>query len=116
MKNKSIEITMTDGNKVELTITFGLLYQLRAKKEKEFEAYNEIVMNGVKDMMNYPEALYAGYLCKCIEDEAEPEMSKEEFVAKLPYSIGEVVDAYRELCNAGKKLLLGDHLKPKQDK
>lgn len=114
MKNKTITIGLMDGEKVGLTLTFGLLYELRENKKDEYEKYNEIVMNGIKDMMDYPKALYAAYLCKCIEDGVKPTMSQMEFTKKLPYAMSDIVKIYGELYNAGKKQLLGNPLNAEQ--
>lgn len=105
MENTSIKIVLTDGKEVELTMTFGLLYKLRSKDKDSYDRYNDIIMEGVKDMMDYPTGLYTGYLCKCIEDGKDPEMKELEFAEKLPYSLKEIFEAYKELTNAGKKML-----------
>lgn len=116
MKNKTITIQLENGETVGLTLTFGLLYRLRAKHKEKYEKYDKIVMEGIKDMMDYPVALYTAYLCKCVEDNKEPDMTEEEFIQKLPYNMTEVVKIYGELYNAEKKLRLEDHLSAGQEK
>ena len=112
--NKTIMFEMATGEKIGLTLSFSLLYKLREKRAEDYERYNKIVMDGIKDMLDYPTALYTAYLCKCIEEEKEPEMSEVEFREKLPYAMQEIVNAYSELYNSKKKLHLEDHLKAEQ--
>lgn len=115
MGNKTIVIELKTGEKVGLTLTFGLLYKLREKQKERYEKYNKIVMDGIKDMLDYPIALYTAYLCKCVEENREPEMTEEEFRERLTFDMREVVKVYGELYNPGKKLRLEDHLKTGQE-
>lgn len=116
MGNKTVTIELVTGKKVGLTLTFGLLYILREKQKESFEKYNNIVMGGIKDMLDYPTALYVAYLCKCEEENTEPEFTESEFRNMLPFDMSEVVDVYADLYNAGKKLLSGTHSKAEQER
>ena len=60
-------------------------------------------MNGVDEMLDYPRALYAAYLCGCIKNEIDEQLTEEEFYELLPFDMGEVVNTYLELYNSGKK-------------
>ena len=103
MQSTVKELILNDGRKVELTLTFALLYKLRGKRKKDYEKYSEIVMNGVDEMLDYPRALYAAYLCGCIKNEIDEQLTEEEFYELLPFDMGEVVNTYLELYNSGKK-------------
>lgn len=115
MKNTHITIVMENGKEVELTLSFGLLYQMRERDKDTYERYNGIVMNGAKEMLDYVDGLHAAYVCGCIEKGTEPEMNRNEFMDNLPYEMTEVVEVYSELFSPGKKLRLEDHLKKKQE-
>lgn len=77
------KLELNDGQEVEMCLTFGRLLKLREKYPEEYKKYNELAMDGVKDEVDFPTFLYAGYLCANI-DSVEICMSEEEFYEKLP--------------------------------
>lgn len=78
-----LEMEMNDGTSVQLTLTYGRLYQLRQKSKDVYEAYNKITMDGMEDELQCVDYLYAGYLCANIEN-LNSCMGKEEFMEKMP--------------------------------
>lgn len=108
MDSTITEIELRDGRKVELTLSFGLLYRLRGKRKNDYDKYSKIVMNGVDEMLDYPQALYAAYLCGCIKNDTAEQLTEEEFYDLLPFDMDKIVNTYVELYSSGKKLLLGN--------
>lgn len=94
------EIELMDGSKVELTLTFYALYQLKAKNKALYERYNEVVTKGAKDEFDNITVLYAAYCCANLNNDNL--MSEETFMQMLVPN--------REAIAA----LLADLLKPKK--
>ena len=84
-----LEMELTNGTKVKLTLTYGILYQLRQKKPEFYEKYNKIAMDGMKDEFDFITYLYAAYLCANI-DRLDTCMTEEEFIRMAPPSHMEV--------------------------
>lgn len=78
-----LEMEMNDGTSVQLTLTYGRLYQLRQKAKDIYETYNKIAMDGMEDELQCIDYLYAAYLCANIE-KLDSCLSKEEFLGKMP--------------------------------
>lgn len=80
--SKMTEIELNDGEKINLTLNFSKLLEVRNKRKEVYKRYNEIVMDGVKDSFDSADVLYTAYLCAL--DNPEKGMSREAFLEKLP--------------------------------
>lgn len=103
-KNTTIEFEFFDGEKVELTLWFYALYQLKAKKKSLYERYNKIMVKMQKGTDAYDEldmitVLYVGYMC------ADPEeaMSEEDFMYKCGADRNAVAEAFTALVSPKKQ-------------
>lgn len=79
--NTIIEFEMADGTKVNMTLNYFALYQLKSKKTKTYDDYNKVMAQGVKEELDMALILYTAYLCGNLEEEC---MSYEEFLQNLP--------------------------------
>lgn len=86
MTNNTQSLELANGEKVELTLTFAKLYQLRTLKPEEYEKFNNVVMNGTKDMFDFLRVNYTAYLCSHVDD-LDACMSFEDFMNKSTYDI-----------------------------
>jgi hypothetical protein len=86
-KNTYIPIQMVDGSKEYLTCTFLRIYKLKSVMPKFYTKYNQIMMNGAKDIFDIVTQLYGAYLCAHINTLSKC-MTEQEFMAKVPCDWG----------------------------
>lgn len=94
--NASTEIEMSDGTKLKLTITWGLLIKLRALNKQLYSQFSHVVMAGAADdVLKMLDIVYCGYLCQYIEDNGTlaDALAQDEFVAVAPADVNAVTMA-----------------------
>lgn len=92
--NTSIDFELINGDTVPLTISWGLLYQVRSKSKADYERYSKMVSAGVKDdVLGYVTIIYMGYLCAYIQQNGKPDgaMSEKDFLDLVPNDMELVV-------------------------
>ncbi len=102
MANNTQTLELANGEKVELTLTFAKLYQLRNRKPQEYEKFNDVVMNGTKDMFDFMRVNYTAYLCSNV-DNLDACMSFEDFVNESTYDINMQADIAQGFLSSKKK-------------
>ena len=91
--NASTEIEMSDGTKLKLTITWGLLIKLRALNKQLYSQFSHVVMAGAADdVLKMLDIVYCGYLCQYIEDNGTltDALTQDEFIAVAPTDVNAV--------------------------
>mgnify|MGYP004519409523 FL=1 len=91
--NASTEIEMSDGTKLKLTITWGLLIKLRALNKQLYSQFSHVVMAGAADdVLKMLDIVYCGYLCQYIEDNGTlaEALTQDEFIAVVPADVNAV--------------------------
>ena len=82
--NTTYDFELADGNKVELTLAFYKLYQLRSKRKALYERYNKIMSNNAKgggsDELDTITVLYVAYICANMHKELDDLLSEEDFM------------------------------------
>ncbi len=94
--NASTEIEMSDGTKLKLTITWGLLIKLRALNKQLYSQFSHVVMAGAADdVLKMLDIVYCGYLCQYIEDNGTlvDALTQDEFIAVAPADVNAVTMA-----------------------
>lgn len=94
--NASTEIEMSDGTKLKLTITWGLLIKLRALNKQLYSQFSHVVMAGAADdVLKMLDIVYCGYLCQYIEDNGTitDALARDEFIAVAPADVNAVTMA-----------------------
>lgn len=94
--NASTEIEMSDGTKLKLTITWGLLIKLRALNKQLYSQFSHVVMAGAADdVLKMLDIAYCGYLCQYIEDNGTlaDALTQDEFIAVVPADVNAVTMA-----------------------
>ena len=94
--NASTEIEMSDGTKLKLTITWGLLIKLRALNKELYSQFSHVVMAGAADdVLKMLDIVYCGYLCQYIEDNGTlaEAFTQDEFIAVAPADVNAVTMA-----------------------
>ena len=68
MKNTFLDYELNDGSKIQLTLNFSRLLQLKNKKKDMYERYNKMLLKGTQDAIeDNIFVLYIAYLCANIE-------------------------------------------------
>lgn len=94
--NASTEIEMSDGTKLNLTITWGLLIKLRALNKQLYSQFSHVVMAGAADdVLKMLDIVYCGYLCQYIDDNGTlvDALTQDEFIAVAPADVNAVTMA-----------------------
>lgn len=94
--NASTEIEMSDGTKLKLTITWGLLIKLRALNKQLYSQFSHVVMAGAADdVLKMLDIVYCGYLCQYIDDNGTlvDALTQDEFIAVAPADVNAVTMA-----------------------
>lgn len=103
-------ITLNNGQRVEISVTFSKLAELRKKNKTAYDEYNRVIMHGTNDVFDYAAVIYAGYCC----NEEEP-MGYKAFMDQLPTDINDLVDAFNSIVAPKKKEPLSVNSKEKQE-
>lgn len=91
-------------NEIPMSLSYGLLYQLKALHKGIFERYNTIVTKGGEDEFDNIFLLYVGYLCAHIEDvKNKTNMSEVEFIDCVPDDREYVAGVIEKLLAPNKK-------------
>lgn len=94
--NASTEIEMSDGTKLKLTITWGLLIKLRALNKQLYSQFSHVVMAGAADdVLKMLDIVYCGYLCQYIDDNGTlvDALTQDEFISVAPADVNAVTMA-----------------------
>ena len=103
--NASTEIEMSDGTKLKLTISWGLLIKLRALNQQLYSKFSGVVMAGAADdVLKMLDIVYCGYICQYIEDNGTlaDALTQDEFIAVAPADVEAVTMAAMELISPKK--------------
>ena len=103
--NASTEIEMSDGTKLKLTISWGLLIKLRALNKQLYSKFSGVVMAGAADdVLKMLDIVYCGYLCQYIDDNGTlaDALTQDEFIAVAPADVEAVTMAAMELISPKK--------------
>lgn len=79
--NTITEFELSDGTKVNMTLNYWALYQLKPKDNKIYDEYNRVMTTGTKKDLDMTVILYTAYLCANLDSEC---MKYEEFLKKCP--------------------------------
>lgn len=82
MKSRMIPLELENGEIVQLTLNFGKLLNVRAKRKDIYKRYNKVMMDGPEDVFDNVIILYTAYLCGA--DDIDNCKSEEEFTNLLP--------------------------------
>lgn len=98
--NSVIDFELTNGEKVSLTLTWGLLIQTRSKSKADYTRFSKMVTGGIgDDVLGHLIILYAGYLCGYIKEHGGTAgcMSEQAFIDLVPDNFRAVVETSQEL-------------------
>lgn len=93
--SNTYEIQDINGEPMRLTLSYRWLYKLRAEHREQYEAYNEVMTKGLKDVFDNITILYTAYLCNILKDTGDTSeaVSFDEFLDLLPVDQTDVVRA-----------------------
>ena len=99
--NASTEIEMSDGTKLKLTISWGLLTKLRALNKQLYSKFSGVVMAGAADdVLKMLDIVYCGYI-EVIGTLADA-VRQDDFFAGGPADVEAVTMAAMELISPKK--------------
>ena len=106
MKNTFLDYELNDGSKIQLTLNFSRLLQLKNKKKNMYERYNKILLKGTQDAIEDSIfTLYIAYLCANIEHlDNENLMNLEIFTNSIQQDFVLMNDTVNMLINPKKKM------------
>lgn len=93
-------LELTDGKKIDLTLNFRKLLDVRNKRKELYKRYNNAILEGMKDVFDVITILYTAYLCS-LED-VDMGMTEESFMEKVPPHVYELNRIARDLTTAKK--------------
>ena len=102
LKTTNMVFDLNDGEKINLTISFKLLYQLRSKNKSLYEKYSKTVLLGSEDLFDFIQIIYVAYLCANIDDLSNC-MDFETFIDKIPNNARIIAETAGELTQPKKK-------------
>ena len=96
-------LELLNGEKIDLKISFGLLYQLRVKRKELYERYSKTILLGTKDLFEFIEIIYVAYLCANINN-IDNCMQFNEFIELVPNDTTKLLTLANELTQPKKKV------------
>ena len=104
MKNTFLDLELQDGTKIQLTLNFSRLLQLRSKRKKVYEQYTHALAGKGDVFENSLVTIYTAYLCANLEKLDNNEvMSYETFIDAIPQSFATINEAVEKLMYPKKK-------------
>ena len=121
MKCTFKELELQNGEVIKLTLNFSRLLQLKNKRTKDYELYNNVLGGKEKDnLLGTLIIVYTAYLCanidKLDDDNNNSLMSREEFIDAIPNSFGLINDIAVELTNPKQKKISDKPSEMQQEK
>nr|DAY92783.1 MAG TPA: hypothetical protein [Caudoviricetes sp.] len=82
---KTIQYRMENGEQVELSLNFVLLYKLRSEDERTYKRLNRVLMKGASEILEIVDLLYGAYKAKNM-DGISYEQFKEQMNQDFAYN------------------------------
>lgn len=101
LKSTVIDFELVNGEKVQLTLNFSQLLNVRNKRKVDYEKYNKVIMEGAKDIFDNVQVVYMAYLCGL--DDVDEAMSESEFIALIPPYMNVINETVSDLIAPKKK-------------
>lgn len=104
MKNTFIDFELENGTKIQLTLNFSRLLQLKNKRKNTYDKYTNALAGKGDAFENSLITLYTAYLCANIESLDNNEvMSYETFIDSIPQNYILMNTTVDKLINPKKK-------------
>lgn len=101
VKNTLREFELTNGEVVNLTLTFGKLSALKSINPTLYAKYNRIMNGKSEDILDIATVVYVAYWCA---NYGKDEMYTEsDFMDLVPFDLGEIKRTMAELTRPKKK-------------
>ena len=104
MKNTFLDLELQDGTKIQLTLNFSRLLQLRSKRKSVYEKYTNALAGKGDAFENSLVAIYTAYLCANIEKiDSNEVMDFDTFIDAIPQNFITINTVVDQLMNPKKK-------------
>lgn len=107
LKSEVKTLELIDGKKINLTLNFRKLLNVRNNRKELYKRYNNAILDGMKDVFDVITILYTAYLCGL--DDIETGMTEECFMEKVPPYVYELNRIARDLTTAKKPEASEEH-------
>ena len=101
IKSRMIPLELENGEIVQLTLNFGKLLNVRAKRKDIYKKYNKIMMDGPEHVFDNVYILYTAYLCGL--DDIDSGVDEETFIQLLPPYMAQVNNIVMDLTRPKKQ-------------
>lgn len=117
MKNTFLDFELEDGSKIQLTLNFTRLLQLKNKRKEIYGKYTNALAGKGDVFENSLITLYVAYLCANIESLDDDElMTYTTFINAIPQDFVLINNYNDQLLNPKKKKASDNHSLKQQEK
>ena len=102
-KNSYLSFELTNGDTVQLTLSFYRLYQLRTSDPNQYKEYFRVTEKGLKDEFDVWTQIYTAYRCANLEAEELAYPTFEDFLMVVPDGRETMWNVYFDLTGRKKK-------------
>jgi hypothetical protein len=93
-------LELNNGESIKLTLNFARLLKIKNDNKEKYEKYNNVILNGTKDIFDMIDVIYIAYLCANIDKNVK---SYDEFIELVPPSTTLLAEKVNVLTNSKKK-------------
>lgn len=94
------KLILNDNKEIKLTLNFARLLKVKNDYKDTYEKYNDIILNGTKDIFDMVHILYTAYLCANINEEL---LDYNNFIELIPSSTTLIASKVNKLTSSKKK-------------
>lgn len=96
------KIVLTNGQEIKLTLNFARLLKVKNENKEIYERYNNVILNGTKDIFDMIDVIYTAYLCANV-DNKDKILSYDRITELLPHSTNLLANKINALTTSKKK-------------
>ena len=94
------KLILNDDREIKLTLNFARLLKVKNDYKDTYEKYNDIILNGTKDVFDMVDIIYTAYLCANIGEEV---LEYNRFIELIPESTTLIARKVQALTSSKKK-------------
>lgn len=103
IKNTYQKFTLTSGEEVDLTLTFGKLNVLRSRNNELYTRYCQLLFGKSEDILDMVTLIYVAYWCANLTLSKDKLYSEDEFIELVPFDLPEIKRVFTSLTQPKKK-------------
>lgn len=103
IKNTYLEFDLNNGEKVNLTLTFGKLNVLKSLNNELYTRFNSVLYGKSEDMMDLVAIVYVAYWCANYSMSGDKLYTEQEFIELVPFDMNKLKEVFTSLTQPKKK-------------